>query len=58
MKGEFTKEEVRMLKKIAQEKLWFEKVFLTDENGKKYPSGGYSGWVRAMKKEIKQEMEK
>ena len=46
---EFTKEEVRVLKEMAKEKLWHEEVFLTDEHGKKYPMGGYSGWVKAMK---------
>jgi len=50
-KEEFTQEEIRILKEVAQEKLWFEDVFCKDENGKKYPSGGYSGWVKAMRGE-------
>lgn len=33
----FTKEEIRALKEMAQEKLRFERIFLYDENGKKIP---------------------
>ena len=46
---EFTKEEIRILKEIAQERLFVEKAFLCDENGKKFPRGNYSDWVKAMR---------
>ncbi len=45
----FTKEEIRVLKEMAQDRLYHEEIFLTDENGKRYPSGGYSGWAKAMR---------
>ena len=45
----FTKKEIEALKEIAKERIWVEEVFLTDENGEKYPSGGYSGWAKAMR---------
>jgi hypothetical protein len=50
-KNVFTKEEIRILKEFAQEKLYFEKCFLCDEKGKKFPRGNYSDWVKAMKGE-------
>ena len=50
MKQEFTKDEIRVLKEFAQEKLRVEEIFLKDEDGKKIPRGGYSGWAKAMRK--------
>ena len=35
--NEFTKEEIRILKQIAQDKIFFENCFLKDKEGKKYP---------------------
>ena len=32
----FTHEEIRALKEMAQDKLRFERIFLYDENGKKF----------------------
>lgn len=38
MKNEkFTKEEIRVLKEMAQDRIYFEKAFLRDEHGKRYP---------------------
>ena len=36
-KEQFTEEEIKILKEIAQEKLTFIKTFLCDKNGKRYP---------------------
>ena len=57
MKNNFTKEEIRVLKEIAQDKIWFENCFLTDGHGKKIPRGNYSDWVKAMKGEYRNEEE-
>ena len=51
MKEEFTKEEIRVLKKMAQEHLRFERIFLYDEKGRKIPRGSYSDYVKAMRGE-------
>lgn len=37
MAKDFTKEEIRVLKEFAQEKLRFEDIFLKDDRGKKIP---------------------
>ena len=37
MKIQFTKEEIRVLKEIAQDKITFTKTFLCDEKGKRIP---------------------
>jgi len=34
---EFTREEIKVLKKMAQDQIWTNKVFLSDEHGKPYP---------------------
>ena len=47
--SEFTKEEIRVLKKIAQDRIRFEDIFLYDKKGKKIPRGNYSDWAKAMK---------
>jgi len=47
----FTEEEIEMLKKIAQERIWAEKCFCSDEKGNPLPRGNYSDWVKSMLKQ-------
>lgn len=52
MKEKFTREEIKVLKKIAQDKIEFEKMFLydKDEKGNKILRGNYEDWAMAMRR--------
>ena len=47
--NKFTKEEFRVLKELAQSKLWAEDIFLKDKRGNKIPIGNYSEMVKILK---------
>ena len=48
--NDFTNEEIRVLKEMAQDRLYFEDYFLTNKDGSRVEKGNYSDWVKAMKR--------